>query len=761
MSYQNINQYNYRKWYLKPVNEITDLSLASDERDYNQEVVFSPYLIAETYGNKLPVSLDLNDPQSNQMLDLEYGTYNSGNTVVSLNYYNGKNLDLDCFTAGTICDIGLTGIDNGLVDQMTGKTLHYTNGFFNDQHKFDRLHFDRRMKFFQVTGNTRANQQFSGVTAETLYEIYSVTGNTVGRYEQLYGGYYQGFYKLFGYDYDILPERMNWGWTAEMLLKPRLVNEYVPGSGFTTLNQYYPNNSGIFFYMGTRAENKFYHFASGHPRSDSGYTRVTDTLTLCETCLCGLLTGNTVELCNQTITLNDNCVTIYPVQGITESGLTCSNCCCEHDLVPDEDADPKFDSMSNALAVKFKGDPSNPQICVRTLQMTGGCVTTGACETSGITYVTGYTINEYCSEKGINDSCTGTTYLDQEHWVQVDVVWKRYAWFDECDLDYLGGLGQITSLSYSNSLEADPRPLIEPPITHDNLSTPTKEIVQLNEDWLLTKKYRRGQLIIFVNGKRFFVVDDVEEIIPRALNTEKERQVGVPFNMSWGGGTQGLHENLTFTGCPTTLTGLTYQQDPECFPNNILSGTSLSALTTTILLEENFGGTFEGGISQFRFYVEPLSAPEVKHNFKVLKDRFSMYNPDCGSCAILPDDFEYGVYCNIPTPTPTPTVTSTPESTPTNTPTNTETPTNTPTNTETPTNTPTPTVTRDLTPTATETPTATPTVTPTNTPTNTQTPTNTPTSSVTPTVTKTPTNTPTVSPTRQTTNTVFMGFDVF
>ena len=63
MSYQNINQYNYRKWYLKPVNEITDLSLASDERDYNQEVVFSPYLIAETYGNKLPVSLDLNDPQ--------------------------------------------------------------------------------------------------------------------------------------------------------------------------------------------------------------------------------------------------------------------------------------------------------------------------------------------------------------------------------------------------------------------------------------------------------------------------------------------------------------------------------------------------------------------------------------------------------------------------------------------------------------------------------------------------------------------------
>ena len=64
MAYQNINQYNFRKWYLKPVNEITDLCLASDERNYNEEVIFSPYLIAETYGEKLPVYLDLNDPKT-------------------------------------------------------------------------------------------------------------------------------------------------------------------------------------------------------------------------------------------------------------------------------------------------------------------------------------------------------------------------------------------------------------------------------------------------------------------------------------------------------------------------------------------------------------------------------------------------------------------------------------------------------------------------------------------------------------------------
>lgn len=716
MAYQNLNQYYFRKWFLRPVNEITDLTLAADEKDYSEEVVFSPYLIAETYGEKLPVYLDLNDPNCNQQLTLEYGKYESGNTLVSLNYYVGTN-DLDCITQSGTCDVGLTGIDNGLVDQMTGKTLHYTNGFFDDSHKFDRLHYDRRMKFIQVTGNTRANSQFSGITGETLYEILTVTGTTTGRYEQLYGGFYQGFYKLYGYDYDILPERMHQGWTAEFLLKPRLHDEYLPGPGFTTLNDYYPDNKNMFFYMGTRAEDKFYHFASGHPKSDSGYTRVTSALTSCQTCLCTSADTESITLCNgEVFEIDLNCTTVYPLSGDTIGPLECghsggTSCGCQHEIIPKEDDNPLFNSMSNALGVKFSGDPSNPKICVRTLVMTGSCELTGSCETSGLTYVTGYTVHEYCSTKGIYDDCSGTTFNTQEHWVQVDVTWKRYTWFDDCDLQYMGGLGQITTIEYPPDVDAYTIPLIEPPITHNNIKVPTQEIVQLNTEWLETGKFRKGQLIIHVNGKRFFVVEDVEEIIPRALDTPRQRQIGVPFNISWGGGTQGLHENLTFTGCPTALTGLTYQQDPECFPTYILSGTSLSGLTTNILLEKYFAGTFEGAISQFRFYIDPLSTPEIRHNFNLLKSQFSMYDPFCPSCAILLNDFTYEEYCGEPEPSPTPT--------------------NTPTHTSTPTTTPTPTVTTGLTPTATPEPTATPTTTP------------------------TPTSTRPSGP-----NTLFMGFDI-
>ena len=57
MAYQNINQYNYRKIGLKPVNEITDFCLADDARDFHQEVIFSPLLIAEDDGIECHLSL--------------------------------------------------------------------------------------------------------------------------------------------------------------------------------------------------------------------------------------------------------------------------------------------------------------------------------------------------------------------------------------------------------------------------------------------------------------------------------------------------------------------------------------------------------------------------------------------------------------------------------------------------------------------------------------------------------------------------------
>ena len=96
MASQNINQYVYPNLFPKFVLDITDISLTSDETGFNQEVVFSPYLIAQTYGNKLPIYLDINDSNTVPPLTLNYGEYNFSNVFVSQNYYNGKSEDLNC-----------------------------------------------------------------------------------------------------------------------------------------------------------------------------------------------------------------------------------------------------------------------------------------------------------------------------------------------------------------------------------------------------------------------------------------------------------------------------------------------------------------------------------------------------------------------------------------------------------------------------------------------------------------------------------------
>jgi len=715
MAEQNINQYVYKKYKISLVSDSMDMSLTSDERDYNEEVIFSPYLIAQTIGDKLPLYFDIDNPLTAQDLTLTFKNFNPNNNFVSQNYYNPKKENFCFLTASTTCDIGLTGIDNGLTNKMYGADLNFTNGLFNDTVKFDRLYADRRMKLIQVTSNTKLYSKFSGVSAYTLYEVVSKNDSQVGKYHELYGGFYQGFYKLFGYDYDILPERMQKGWSVEMVLKPRFCDEFGPGIGETTLNLMYPKNKNTFFYMGTRAENKFYHYADGTPNCFTGYTRVTSPLANClQTCAC----------CNQTIT-NSRCIFVYPPRpiggnfdphvnygcnvcgGVTTDKVgcgcgcnqspclscgwqcfshpcptiitptptplpsptplpdcnspqptctpTCTNCtqctkcidCAPSGFTSVEDTcekDPLMDVLSNNIAFKLCGDIKNPSIGVKVLRYTGDCITTGNTVTgTGTTFVTGYTIQEWCSPP-IYSYCEkeNPSFLNQEHWFLVNVTWERYSYLDECDLKYKGGLDNVTETQYLQSLANNSVSLIKPPYTNGNLEEEKIEIVKLNDKWIDEKKYRNGRLKIYVNGKKIYTIEDFEEVIPRALDTDKERQLGVPFSISWGGGTQGLHENLTLSSCTELYSG--YIQDPESFPTSILDNTSFAGLKTNIVLEEEFGGTFDGGISQFRMYVEPLNASEVRHNFEVLKDKFNLFNPFCPDCmpfACPTNDFTY------------------------------------------------------------------------------------------------------------------------
>ena len=672
MAYQNINQYNFRRWGIKPVNEITDICLASDEKDYDQDVIFSPFLIGEDDGNRMPFKFDFN---SSGTTLCQTSVCNFDNdTIVSENYWNPDLIDPNfCPKVTELCDVGLTGIDNGLVQNMSGETIEITTGLYSGStDKFSRYKYDRRMKMHPITGFTTPENRLWNDDSYTYDLSYETDGGTVGYFSRLKGGFFQGFYKIPGYDYQVFPQRVPLGWTAEFMLRYRWTGDTSGG-----LNNRYPDNKGTFFYMGARAENKFYHYADGHPKQDTGYTRVTSGLTCMHTCGCAS-SANT----------SSQCLQVYQPSGGTITTCLCG-CPCEcNTKAKYPEKDPLYDEVSNALSLRLSGDTGSPRLCVKTYRITGGCEFSGTCLT-GLTYQTGTSVTEWCSTRGIFDDCSGTTYQNVEHWVQIDAVFQRYEWLDTCDLYDKGGLGLLVKDVYFATIEGRSVSLIEPPITREDPYDPAStEVVTFTDMWTEEQKFRLGTLKFYVNGKLFMVTENFEEIIPRLLNTEKEKQIGVGYNISLGGGTQGLHDNLTFAnGCPPTINDITYQQDPECLTNYDLQHTQYTGLTTQIRLEELFGGSMIGDISAFRMYTEPLNASQIKHNFRILQYRYNLLNPDCLDCRIaipsndlyyieIPSDDLY--YLSIPandlyyetiepsaTPTNTPTVTQTPSPTPT------------------------------------------------------------------------------------------------
>ncbi len=125
-------------------------------------------------------------------------------------------------------DYGLTAYDYALVDEMySGTTIPMENNKF----QMDRI------GYIDLSGNT---------SYET-YEVIPVSDEQIGNYFSLEGGWLQGFYKLEGFDYELLPTRFQKGVS---------IGTWVKLSG-DTFSQIENNNDGFFLHLGVRAENKY------------------------------------------------------------------------------------------------------------------------------------------------------------------------------------------------------------------------------------------------------------------------------------------------------------------------------------------------------------------------------------------------------------------------------------------------------------------------------------------------------------------------
>lgn len=144
---------------------------------------------------------------------------------------------------GVIMDyIGVTGVDNGFIsfqkDRITNK--EFLDIFLHSTHNTESG--DMRLHLRKVNGNN---------------QIYDYSNNLVHIDDmdvaELNGGFYQGFFKVYDKPYQVLPYVLENGWSMEMKLKKSdLKNDK------RTINDAHPENKGIFLYIGTRAENKWF-----------------------------------------------------------------------------------------------------------------------------------------------------------------------------------------------------------------------------------------------------------------------------------------------------------------------------------------------------------------------------------------------------------------------------------------------------------------------------------------------------------------------
>lgn len=153
---------------------------------------------------------------------------------------SGYTWDNSLAIAQTLHNISYLGVDNGLFtyrkDRITNKDffeLFQTN-------KYEINEDDYRLKLHAVSGNTLQYE----------YPLHMEDCQV-----KLNGGFFQGFFKTECDKYQVLPSNFEHGDTLNFeftLKKCDLEKE-----SDKTLNDKYPENKGIFFYIGTRAENKW------------------------------------------------------------------------------------------------------------------------------------------------------------------------------------------------------------------------------------------------------------------------------------------------------------------------------------------------------------------------------------------------------------------------------------------------------------------------------------------------------------------------
>ena len=163
-----------------------------------------------------------------------------------------------------------------------------------------------------------------------------------------------------------------------------------------------------------------------------------------------------------------------------------------------------------------------------------------------------------------------------------------------------------------------------------SISFTPNEIIN-DPDLIECYSQRSGDLIFYVNGRANWIIKDFPEFYFKSILNNKEKQIGVPYSISWGGGSFGLKHSWhydyqtysLYTGQNIDSINANFfiEDNPiptECnlIPNdNYLFGLSLSANSTTF-----------SNIDECTGVETPITVMEIKHTGNTATTYFIKYN---------------------------------------------------------------------------------------------------------------------------------------
>jgi hypothetical protein len=441
-------------------------------------------------------------------------------------------------------NIGYTGVDNGFIT-----------------YEKDRIGNDEFLNLY-------TNSTFDLSTYNDKFFVTEVKGNSgkfnyplevKDEYTALKGGFYQGFFKIDGDKYQTLPHHIKTEWNFNITLRRK--DYLIPSNA---INKYYTENAGIFFFIGTRAENKFWELYKAKSEMSDFKTNMKDDYSLDYSLDFGI---------------TDNCISdSYYIDEEYDSN-------CNEPF--DEDYFQKplqlndlqlFDSKGNKIGEKgfYEIETDNKFIIfnhtkngfnTKTWKDFYKFVLTGKKDGPNINYF------PYLNHTKDGYTTKNIDKLNDEYSYTYDVL------KDIKNNALAFKINDNGSISYRYYTSCDG--LIE---------ETSKEGLIPNNEWVnihikimrkpndICEKYykpNKMQIYIYVNGFLKLVTKELPELMLKALDDTPERQEGVPYNISIGGGTQGLSERIM----------LDYYNISEY----------------VLPLEKHFAGTFIGDIKEFTF----------------------------------------------------------------------------------------------------------------------------------------------------------------